>query len=244
VSSHQVKVSVINLQKLVNRRSLDRTVIMLLITAFVGLCLFACLTALVESGRTLYLDDLLLTHLRRATNLNVPIGPYVLLNAARDITALGDVTVLAIVTIMTLGYCLLTRYYTAFFMVFVAVNSGDLLMVLLKEVFKRHRPDVVPHLVDAAYTSFPSGHAMMSAVVYLTIGAILARIEPRKKVKIYLLSVFSLLPLVIGMSRVYLGVHYPSDVIAGWVAGITWGTLCAALVLTVSKKVKSGVNEQ
>jgi undecaprenyl-diphosphatase len=233
------------LQKLLNRLSSDRTVGLLLIAGIGGLCLFGCMTVLVESGQTLYLDDLLLTSLRRASDLNVPVGPALLLDVARDITALGDVTVLALVTIVTLGYCLLTRYYTAFFMVFVAVNSGDLLMVLLKDIFKRHRPDVVPHLVAAAYTSFPSGHAMMSAIVYLTIGAILARIEPRKKVKIYLLTVFSLLSLVIGMSRIYLGVHYPSDVIAGWLAGITWGTLSAALVLTLSKKIKSETrNEQ
>jgi len=144
---------------------------------------------------------------------------------------------------VTLGYCLLTRYYTAFFMVFVAVNSGDLVMVGLKDWFQRQRPECVPHLVMAAYTSFPSGHAMMSAIVYLTIGAILARIEARKMVKIYLIAIFSLLSLVIGMSRVYLGVHYPSDVVAGWLAGITWGTLSAALVLTVSKKLKVEVNE-
>jgi undecaprenyl-diphosphatase len=227
------------LQKLLNTLSLDRTVILLLIAAAGGLILFALMTILVQSGQTLYLDDLLLTSLRHSSDLNVPVGPAVLLNTARDITALGDFTLLALVTIVTLGYCLLTRYYTAFFMVLVAVNSGDLLMVFLKDIFQRHRPDVVPHLVAASYTSFPSGHAMMSAVVYLTIGAILARIEPRKNVKIYLLSVFSFLPLVIGMSRIYLGVHYPSDVIAGWLAGISWGTLCAALVLTLSKKITS-----
>jgi undecaprenyl-diphosphatase len=228
-----------NLQKLVNTLSLDRTVSILLIMSAVGLCLFGCMAALVQSGQTLYLDDLVLTHLRKASNLNVPVGPSVLLDVARDITALGDYTVLSVVTIVTLGYCVLTRYYTAFFMVLVSVNSGDMLMVILKDVFKRQRPEVVPHLVAAAYTSFPSGHAMMSAVVYLTIGAILARIEPRKKVKIYLISVFALLSLVIGLSRVYLGVHFPSDVIAGWLAGIAWGAFSAALVLTVGKKLKN-----
>jgi len=232
------------LQKLVNRLSLDRTVILLLMTAAGGFVFFSLMALLVQTHQTVYFDDLLLTSMRRATDLAKPVGPPVLLNVAKDITALGDYTVLTLVTILTLGYCLMTRYYTAFFMVFVAVNSGDLLMVLLKDIFRRQRPEIVPHLVEAAYTSFPSGHAMMSAIVYLTIGAILARIEARKAVKIYLIAAFALLSLLIGISRVFLGVHYPSDVIAGWLAGITWGTLSGAAVLTVSKKVKSKVNDQ
>ncbi len=232
------------MQKLINRSNLDRTIVMLLVTAVVGLCCFAAVAIMVKTGQTLYLDDLLLTSLRSPTHPDVPLGSAIALGAARDITALGDVTVLTVVTVVTLGYCLMTRYYTAFFMVFVAVNTGDVLMVALKDIFKRQRPDIVPHLVNAAYTSFPSGHAMMSAIVYLTIGAILARIEPRKSVKIYLLTVFSFLPLVIGMSRVYLGVHYPSDVIAGWLAGVGWGTLSAAIVLKVSQTLKSKAHEQ
>ena len=231
------------LQKLMDRLSVDRTVTLLLIAGCTSLILFIVMAVLVRAGQTQAFDDMLLTSLRTANKLDVPLGPKLLLDVAKDITALGDVTVLTLVTIVTLGYCLLTRYYTAFFMVFVAVNTGDLLMVALKDFFKRQRPECVPHLVMAAYTSFPSGHAMMSAIVYLTIGAILARIEARKMVKIYLIAIFSLLSLVIGMSRVYLGVHYPSDVVAGWLAGITWGTLSAALVLTVSKKLKVEVNE-
>jgi len=231
------------LQKLVDRLSVDRTVAILLVSGTAGFILFMVMAMMVKSGYTQTFDTLLLTSMRTANKLDVPIGPRLLLDVAKDITALGDVTVLTLVTIVTLGYCLLTRYYTAFFMVLVAVNTGDLLMVGLKDWFQRQRPECVPHLVMAAYTSFPSGHAMMSAIVYLTIGAILARIEARKVVKIYLIAIFSLLSLVIGLSRVYLGVHYPSDVLAGWLAGITWGTLSAALVLTVSKKLKVEANE-
>lgn len=229
--------------KLMDRLSVDRTVALLLIASACGLMLFIIFALCVKSGQTQAMDTSILIGLRSARDLNVPRGPSLLLDAARDITCLGDATVLTLITIVTLGYCLLTRYYTAFFMVLVAVNSGDLMMVLLKDWFQRQRPDCVPHLVSAAYTSFPSGHAMMSAIVYLTIGAILARIERRKTVKIYLIAIFSLLSLVIGLSRVYLGVHYPSDILAGWLAGVTWGTLSAAVVLTVSKKLKVEVNE-
>jgi undecaprenyl-diphosphatase len=229
------------LQRLLNRLSLDRTVVLLLGAASISAVLFFCMCLLVSGGLTKHLDIAVLTHLRTAADLNVTVGPGQLLTMARDVTALGDATVLTMITVMTLGYCLLTRYWAAFFMIFISVNSSNLTMILLKLFFHRQRPDVVPHLVTATMTSFPSGHAMMSAVVYLTIGAILARIEPRRTVKMYLLSIFAVLSLVIGMTRVFLGVHYPSDVIAGWLAGIALGTFCAAMVLIVDKKMKNAI---
>ena len=229
------------MQKLVAKLSLDRTVYLLLATALGGFCLFVLISLLVRNGLTLSLDDFILTSLRSSTDLSTPIGPKQLLTIARDITALGDATVLTIVTTMTLGYCLLTRYYAAFFMVFVSVNGANLSMLILKLIFHRSRPELVPHLVDTTLSSFPSGHAMMSAVVYLTIAAILARVEPRRKVKIYLIAVFACLSLVIGCSRIYLGVHYPSDVIAGWLAGISAGTFFAAVVMIANKRLKSTV---
>ena len=96
----------------------------------------------------------------------------------------------------------------------------------LKGLFDRPRPDLVPHAVEVYTMSFPSGHATLSAVTYLTLGALLARVQPRRRVKAYLLGVAVLLAVLIGASRVYLGVHWPTDVLAGWCVGAAWAMLC------------------
>jgi undecaprenyl-diphosphatase len=101
-----------------------------------------------------------------------------------------------------------------------------LLSTVLKDLFGRPRPTVVPHLFYVSSASFPSGHSMLSAVVYLTLGSLLARLVEQRRLKVYFLSVALLLSFLVGVSRVYMGVHYPTDVLAGWSAGLAWGLLC------------------
>jgi undecaprenyl-diphosphatase len=81
---------------------------------------------------------------------------------------------------------------------------------------------VVPQLVAETSPSFPSGHAMMSAVIYLTLGTLLAQLCPRWRERTYVLTVAGVLAVLIGLTRLYLGVHYPTDVLAGWTVGLAW----------------------
>ncbi len=144
----------------------------------------------------------------------------------RDLTALGGVTVLLLVTLAVVGYLLLVRKFAAMWLVLIAVVGGQLLSTLLKFFIDRPRPDLVPHLSAVYTTSFPSGHSMMSAVVYLTLGSLLARIVPSRAVKFYFIAVALIVTFLVGVSRVYMGVHWPTDVLAGWTAGLVWAILC------------------
>jgi undecaprenyl-diphosphatase len=111
-----------------------------------------------------------------------------------------------------------------------------LLSTLLKMGFDRPRPDLVPHGALVYTASFPSGHATLSAVVYLTLGALLARVQPRLVLKLYLLGLAILLTVMVGVSRVYLGVHWPTDVLAGWAVGAAWALLCWATALWLQRR--------
>jgi undecaprenyl-diphosphatase len=190
-----------------------------------GVWLFAALADEVMEGGTRKLDRALLLALRRPGDLQ-PLGPPALLNAARDITALGGPAVL---TLLTAAVCLFlaldSKKHMALF-VGGSIGSGLLVSYLLKDSFDRPRPDIVPHEVYATSSSFPSGHSMLSALTYLTLGAILARAHERKLLKAYFLLTAVFLTLLIGVTRVYLGVHWPTDVLAGWTAGAVWALLC------------------
>ena len=115
-----------------------------------------------------------------------------------------------------------------------------MLSTVMKELFGRDRPDVVPHLVAVTSSSFPSGHSMLAAILYLTLGALLARFAARRT-KVYVLTVALLTAFLVGASRVYLGVHWPTDVLAGWSLGATWALVCwlAMLWLQARGEVES-----
>jgi undecaprenyl-diphosphatase len=181
-------------------------------------------------------DRTLLFFLRSAGDPSDPLGPRWLEEAARDITGLGGHAVLTIVTLAATAYLLLARKRHAALLVLVAVGGGMLMSTLLKLGFARPRPDLVPHSVRVYTASFPSGHAMLSAVTYLTLGALLARVEPRRRVKAFLLGIAILLTIMIGLSRIYLGVHWPSDVLAGWCGGAAWAALCWFVALQLQRR--------
>ena len=190
-----------------------------------GVWLFAALADEVMEGGTRKLDRALLLALRRPGDLQ-PLGPPTVLDSARDITALGGPTLLALLTLgVSLFLALDGKKHMALF-VCGSVGSGLLLSNLLKNLFDRPRPDIVPHEVYASSSSFPSGHSLLSALTYLTLGALLARSQQRKLLKAYFMLIAVFLTVLIGVTRVYLGVHWPTDVLAGWTAGAVWALLC------------------
>lgn len=144
----------------------------------------------------------------------------------RDLTAMGGVTVLAIVTAAVLGYLWQVRRFDVMWLVILATGGGLALSTLLKYFIDRPRPDLVPHLSHVYTTSFPSGHSMMAAVVYLTLGSLLARVVAQRATKIYFIVVAMVITFLVGVSRVFMGVHWPTDVLAGWSAGLVWAILC------------------
>jgi undecaprenyl-diphosphatase len=191
-----------------------------------GLLAFALLADEVREGETRSFDHTVMLALRTTSDLSDPIGPPWVEEMARDLTSLGSITVLTLVSLAVIGFLILHRKRGAAVLVLTAVFGGMLLSTLLKAGFERPRPDLVPHAVVVFTKSFPSGHAMLSAVTYLTLGALLARVQPHRRVKAYLLILAILLTVMIGVSRVYLGVHWPTDVLAGWCVGATWAMLC------------------
>lgn len=199
---------------------------------FVGLIVvlavfvFIKITEGMVHGDTREFDEWLLGALRQPGQPTVPIGPLWLMEAARDLTVLGGHTILVVLLVLVLGYLALDRKYVAMWFVAVAASGGGLLSTMMKLLIGRERPAVVAHLVTVTSPSFPSGHAMLAAVVFLTLGAMLARFAARRRVRAYSLSAALLLAFVVGCSRVYLGVHYPTDVLSGWAAGLAWALSC------------------
>lgn len=191
-----------------------------------GLFLLQRLTSEVLEGETLRLDQTMLLMLRQPGDLATPIGPPWLTHAVADITSLGGVTVLTLLTLLATFYLVLDHKKGIAIFLFLSVFSGWLVSTVLKLVVARARPDVVPHLVDVSDLSFPSGHAMLSAVTYLTLGALLARTQEYRATRLFVMGVGVFLAVIIGLSRIYLGVHYPTDVLAGWGAGCLWALAC------------------
>ncbi|HUR81929.1 MAG TPA: phosphatase PAP2 family protein [Thermoanaerobaculia bacterium] len=207
----------------------DRGELMLLLGGVAFLLLLvitARLASEVFEGETQHFDKRILLALRNPADPTVPIGPPWLRSAALDITALGGPTVLGLVVLAVSGFLVLQGMWRAGLFVASATSGAWFINAALKHLFQRPRPDVVSHLRDVMSTSFPSGHALTSAVVYLTLGALTMRIAKRRITKFYCMGMAMLMTTLVGASRVYLGVHYPTDVVAGWLIGLSWALLC------------------
>lgn len=186
---------------------------------------FAFLASEVIDGDTKAFDERVLQFFRSQADPSPASRPW-LRDAMRDITALGSTSVLTIVVVAVVGFLAVSGLRHAAGMVLVSVALGVLLSNSLKVVFARPRPELISADLVVYTASFPSGHTTLSAVVYLTLGALLCRTQSSLTVKTYILCFAAFLTGIVGFSRVYLGVHWPTDVLAGWLVGGTWALLC------------------
>ena len=182
-------------------------------------------------GDTQTFDIAFLKSLRMPGDLATPIGASWLLDSMRDITALGGVTVLTLVSALAIAFLLMRGRVKQAIYTALATGGGAVMGKLLKSLFARERPEVVPHLVEVTSLSFPSGHSMNSAIVYLTLAVMISRSFDERRARMFTIGTAALLVLAIGFSRLYLGVHYPTDVLGGWTVGASWA-LAIGLIAT------------
>ena len=203
------------------------------LVAFLVFALMALGTILLASevaeGDTFAIDKMILIGLRHGDELGTPIGPAWLRVSMIDFTALGGAPVLTLISVFAVGYLLVLGRKSNAAFVAASIAGGAILSGLIKAIFVRPRPELVPHLVDVTSSSFPSGHSMNSAIVYLTLAVLIARSEQDRRVQGYLITVGIVLTLLVGSTRVYLGVHWPSDVLAGWAVGAMWAAVCSVI---------------
>ena len=215
----------------------ERSLFTLLLVCVALVLLFCVIAVAISQNITMPFDRATLLMFRKPGMPAQALGPAWLTDAVRNITALGSYPLLVFFTLASAGYLFLDRKRNAAMFVLVAVGGGIALSQGLKFVFARPRPDVVPALADTFTSSFPSTHAVLSAVVYLTLGALLAQIEATTPaIKRYFLGLAVGLTFVIGITRVYLGVHYPTDVLAGWCIGAAWAIAAWTLALFLQRR--------
>ena len=185
-------------------------------------------------------DRQILLSLREEGDPSDPIGSFLVEEAVRDITALGSSIIIIFLPIVAAIFLEIQGNRRLAIVVIVSFLGGAALSLGLKEIFARPRPDLVPEITRHLNYSFPSGHSMLSAVVYLTLGTVVAEGLRRASLRIFVMIIAVLITLAVGFSRVYLAVHWPTDVLAGWTVGAIW----ALLVWLVARQVKMSRSEQ
>jgi undecaprenyl-diphosphatase len=197
-----------------------------LLTMLTGLAVFAILAAQLGTPSVQRFDETVIRNLRSANDLATPVGPNWFKELTRDFTALGGYGILSTITILVTTFLHLERRPARAHFVVVTVVVGYALSMMLKAMIARPRPDIVPWLSHVHSSSFPSGHSMMSAVVYLSLGLMLSDLTSRRLVKTFVVIAPLTISALVGFSRVCMGVHYPTDVVAGWWLGISWSLAC------------------
>ncbi|RFC61945.1 PAP2 family protein [Fulvimarina endophytica] len=210
-----------HLKTLVRKRVELRVLIAILLAA-AAIWAFVAIAGEVTEGDTQGLDEEILLMMRSPADIREPYGPHWLEVLGRDLTALGGTGILIMITAFAALYMMMRGGLRTALVMVAAIASGFAASQLLKWGFSRPRPDLVPHGTYVYTSSFPSGHSMMSAVVYLTLAILTARTEALWRVRVFLILSAVVLTVLVGISRVYLAVHWPSDVLAGWTIGAAW----------------------
>lgn len=165
-----------------------------------------------------------------------PVGPAWLVGVALDLTALGSGAVLLLIVALAAGFLALTRHSRQMWLLLAASVLGAVGSASIKGLIGRERPDETLHLAEVSSASFPSGHAMIGAVVWLTLAAVLSATRERRRERLYIIAGALLVTGIIGLTRVYLRVHYTTDVLAGWSVGLCWTVLCLAAARWVERR--------
>jgi undecaprenyl-diphosphatase len=200
-------------------RRIESLALILVIGAAGALWAFFNIASEVGEGETLSLDKHILLALRNPHDPSDPIGSRSLQEAMRDVTALGGVTVMVLVTVVSVLAFLLHRKRWHAGVLAATVLLAEVSSEFLKHFYGRPRPELVPHGSYVYSSSFPSGHSTLSAATYLTLAMLISSLETNRQTKSMVFVLAGALVLGIGFSRVYLGVHWPSDVLAGWCLG-------------------------
>lgn len=214
-----------------------------LLVAAVGGWGFLSIADEVAEGETRALDMAVLQALRVEGRPHQLVGPEWLHLAATDITALGSVAVLSLVILLAFALLASLRRWIEALLLLAGAGGGLMISQGLKRLFERERPDLAYRAVEAVNASFPSGHAMLSAVVFLTLGVMAARFSDRRRVKVLAVGSAVLVSLLVGISRVYLGVHWASDVLAGWCVGAAWAMACWLVAFFVQRRFRSSASD-
>jgi undecaprenyl-diphosphatase len=187
-----------------------------------GITIFADLAEDMREGDGQAFDQSILSAMRPHADLSDAWGPWWLEEAAADLTSLGGIAVLTLFATIVILFLFLQRKHLSALLLLVGLGGGVVLSEGLKSVFERDRPPQIYQAVDTINASFPSGHALLSAVFYLSIAVMLTRAFPERRFKAYVLGVGVALTLIVGMTRIYLGAHWATDVFAGWSVGAAW----------------------
>lgn len=190
-----------------------------------GIFIFFDIAHEMAEGELRHIDHRIFLLFRNPADISDPLGPDWLSEAALEVTAIGGYPLITLTVGIVTGLLLVLKRYGPALYTVLSIGTGALLSQALKGYYDRPRPDIVKHLDVVHTASFPSGHALITTLAYLTLAALVIRFVDDWRARVYVVAVAVFIALIVGLSRIYLGVHWPTDVAAGWAIGAAWAGL-------------------